>query len=67
LHLKDTKKDHGPNTLWGQGDTPIKDVMLLLKKEKYPFPGNLEYEYRGESDVIAELKKCFAFIKDALA
>ncbi len=39
LHLKDRKKDHGPNTPWGQGDTPIKEVLLLLKKEKVPVPG----------------------------
>jgi sugar phosphate isomerase/epimerase len=67
LHLKDRKKDHGPNTPWGQGDTPIKEVLRLLKQEKYPFPGNIEYEYQGESDVITEMKKCLAFCKEALA
>jgi sugar phosphate isomerase/epimerase len=67
LHLKDRKKDHGPNTPWGQGDTPIKEVLQLLKKEKYAFPGNIEYEYQGESDVITEMKKCLAFCKAALA
>jgi sugar phosphate isomerase/epimerase len=67
LHLKDRKKDHGPNTPWGQGDTPIKEVLQLLKKEKYPFPGNIEYEYQGEADVITEMKKCLAFCKEALA
>ena len=40
LHLKDRKKDHGPNVaVWGTGDTPMKEVLQLLKKEKYAIPG----------------------------
>ena len=46
LHIKDRKKDHGPNVaVWGTGDTPMKEVLQLLKKEKYEFPANLELEY----------------------
>jgi sugar phosphate isomerase/epimerase len=69
LHLKDRKKGHGDNLPWGQGDTPIKDVLLLLKKEKYGFPANIELEYRipDDSTVIAEMKKCLQYCKDALA
>jgi len=67
LHLKDRKKDHGPNTPWGQGDTPLKEVLTLMKTEKYPFPGNIEYEYRGESDVVTEIGKCLQYCRDALA
>jgi sugar phosphate isomerase/epimerase len=68
LHLKDRKKDHGMNVPWGQGDTPIKDVLQLLKKEKYGFPANIELEYRipEDSTVVAEMKKCLAYCKDAL-
>jgi sugar phosphate isomerase/epimerase len=65
LHLKDRKKDQGPNVPWGEGDTPIKDVLQLLKKEKWDIPANIEYEYRG-ADTTAEVAKCFEFCKAAL-
>jgi sugar phosphate isomerase/epimerase len=69
LHLKDRKRDHGPNVPWGQGDTPLKEILLLMKKEKYPFPGNIELEYPVPegSNVIAEVTKCLKFCKDVLA
>ncbi|HEX3876179.1 MAG TPA: sugar phosphate isomerase/epimerase [Bryobacteraceae bacterium] len=69
LHLKDRKKDHGSNVPWGQGDTPIRDVLQLVKKEKYAFPANIEMEYPipEGSDIVAEMKKCLAYCKDALA
>ena len=69
LHIKDRKKDHGPNTPWGEGDTPLKAVLQLLKKNKYLFPANIELEYRipADSNLIAEMKKCLAYAKDCLA
>jgi sugar phosphate isomerase/epimerase len=69
LHIKDRKKDHGPNVaVWGTGDTPIKEVLQLLKTEKYHFPANLELEYPipEGSDIIAEAKKCLAYVKSCL-
>jgi sugar phosphate isomerase/epimerase len=65
LHLKDRKKNQGANVPWGEGDTPIKDVLQLLKKEKWDIPANIEYEYRG-TDTVAEVAKCFEFCKAAL-
>ena len=70
LHLKDRKKDHGPNVaVWGTGDTPMKAVLQLLKTEKYPIPANMELEYPipEGSDIVAEAKKCFAYVKSCLA
>jgi sugar phosphate isomerase/epimerase len=70
LHIKDRKKNHGPNVaVWGTGDTPMKEVLQLLKKEKYPIPANLELEYPipEGSDIIAEAKKCLAYVKSCLA
>jgi sugar phosphate isomerase/epimerase len=67
LHLKDRKKNHGPNMPWGQGETPIKAVLQLLKKEKYDIPANIEYEYMGKDDAITEVGRCVQYCKEALA
>ena len=69
LHVKDMKKNHGTYTPFGEGDTPMKEVLQLLKKEKYGFPGNIELEYRipEDSNLLAEMKKCLAYCKDCLA
>ena len=69
LHIKDRKRDHAPNVEWGKGDTPLKEVLLLLKKNKYPFPANIELEYQipAGSNLIAEMKKCLAYLETCLA
>ena len=67
LHLKDRKKNQGENTPWGEGDTPIKQVLLLLKEKKWPIPAFIEYEYKGTGSSTEEVKKCFDYCKQALA
>ena len=67
LHLKDRKKNQGDNTPWGQGDTPIREVLQLLKKERWPIRAYIEYEYRGQGSPIDEVRKCYDYAKQALA
>ncbi len=66
LHLKDRKKNQGDNTVWGQGDTPIRETLQLLKREKWPIRAYIEYEYRGSQPPVDEVKTCFAYAKRAL-
>jgi len=69
IHLKDRKLDNGPNVPWGMGDTPIKETLKLMQKEKYRFPGVIEMEYTvpAGSDLMTEMAKCVEFCKNALA
>jgi sugar phosphate isomerase/epimerase len=67
LHIKDRKKSQGDNTPWGTGDTPIRDVLHLLKRERWPIRAYIEYEYKGAAGAVDEVKKCFTFARNALA
>jgi L-ribulose-5-phosphate 3-epimerase UlaE len=65
--VKDRKKNDGPNMPWGEGDTPIKQVLLLLRDKKYPLPALVEYEYRGTGTPVEEVQKCLDYMRRALA
>jgi sugar phosphate isomerase/epimerase len=67
LHLKDRKRDQGDNVPWGMGNTPIREVLQLLKREKWPIRAYVEYEHRGTAGPVDEVKTCFAYAKQALA
>jgi sugar phosphate isomerase/epimerase len=73
LHLKDRLKNHpefhtDENTpIWGKGDAPIKQVLQLMKREKYPFPACIEYEYKSDQPAVVEVKRCLDYAKAALA
>lgn len=67
LHLKDRKKNHGANLPFGEGDTNIKGVLEVLKTKHYPIPAMIEYEYgKPGMDSVAEVKKCFEYVKHLL-
>ncbi len=67
LHLKDRKNNQGDNVPWGAGNTPIHDVLQLLKRERWPIRAYIEYEHQGEGTPVEEVKKCYAFVRQALA
>lgn len=71
LHLKDRKspENGGENVPWGEGDTPIGEVLRLLRDEAYPIPAMIELEYPipEGSTVMEEMAKCVDYCKKALS
>ena len=65
IHLKDRKKNNGREMPFGEGDSPLKEALQLLKKEKYGFPAHIELV--GPAGPKVELTTCLQFCKDALA
>jgi sugar phosphate isomerase/epimerase len=67
LHIKDRKANRGANMPFGEGDTPIIEVLRLLREQRLKIPANIEYEYGKQGmDTIAEVKRCYEYMKKAL-
>lgn len=72
IHLKDkTGKNGNPantNMPWGQGETPIADMLKLVQKNKWPvyFDIELEYPVPEGSDAQKEVIKCVEFCRKIL-
>jgi sugar phosphate isomerase/epimerase len=68
LHVKDmvrgVPESYRP---WGEGDTPMREVLQLLKRERWPIRAYIEYEYDGKRQPVDEVKRCMAFVRQALA
>ena len=72
IHLKDkTGKNTEPantNQVWGQGETPLKEVLNLLKDNKWPIYCDieLEYEIKPWSNAVKELGVCVRHARELL-
>ena len=62
MHLKDrkSKANGAKNMPWGEGDTPLKEILTLMKEKKYKMPATIELEYEipADSDAVKETKRC---------
>src|SRR5687768_12227121 len=69
VHLKDRKKNNGPNFPFGEGDTPLKEVLQLIRDNKWPIQGTIEFEYKvpAGSDRMTEIARALKYCRDALA
>jgi len=73
IHLKDkTGKGHAikgnVNKPWGEGDTPVAEVLLLIKEKGWPIYCDIELEYKipEGSDAVKEVSICREYSKKIL-
>ena len=68
MHIKDRTADGKGNLEWGKGDTPLKEILNLMKTKKYKFPATVELEYDVPegSNAVKEVAKCVAYAKEIL-
>lgn len=72
IHVKDKTGPNNPdpnsNRPFGEGETPIADVLQLLKKEQWPIDVFVELEYKipEGSDPVKEVTKCIEYMRNIL-
>lgn len=72
IHIKDKTgpKNATPNANreFGKGEVPIADILLLIKKGKWPINVDVEMEYQipDGSDAAREVTKCIEYMRNIL-
>jgi sugar phosphate isomerase/epimerase len=72
IHIKDKT---GPKTtpanqnqVWGQGEMPLREVLLFIKEKKYPIFCDIELEYdvKPWSNAVKEVSTCVEYARNIL-
>ena len=66
IHVKDRKRDNGPNVAWGTGDTPIIPCLQLIRDNHWPIYALIEREFKGTGTPPEETKADLDYMKHAL-
>jgi sugar phosphate isomerase/epimerase len=64
LHVKDRQRNQGREMPFGQGDTPLGEVLALVRQERYDIPVCIEHV--GPDGPQVELQRCFDYLKAQL-
>jgi sugar phosphate isomerase/epimerase len=60
--LRDRLRNGGASQPFGEGDTPIRDVLVLLTQSVSPISALVEYDYVGLRPSSAEVAACLAYV-----
>lgn len=74
LHLKDRQAAKplnlgaSDNQMWGKGDTPIIEILQLVRDNSFKFTSSVELEYRipDGSNRVDEVIRCYEYCNQAL-
>ena len=72
IHIKDKtalkNETSNANQVWGQGETPLEDILLLIKQKGWPIFCDIELEYdvKPWSTSVKEVKTCVKYARQIL-
>jgi sugar phosphate isomerase/epimerase len=69
VHVKDRRMKNGPNVPFGEGDTPIVEVLRLIRDNRWNIQATIEFEYDVPpgSDRMKEIARCVEYCRKALS
>lgn len=65
VYVRDRRRDHGPSVPFGEGDTPIGEVLRAMRAGSWPFPAIVlpDYPLPVGSSGLDELKKALDYCR----
>ncbi len=66
IHLGNRKKDQGRSARFGEGDTPLVEILKLVRDNQWPIPVIIEFEHGTINTSVTEVQKTYQFCKNAL-
>ena len=72
IHVKDktgpNTEPHDANQVFGQGEVPLAEILLLIKNEGWPIHVDIELEYdiKPWSNQVKETKTCVQYLRNIL-
>ncbi len=66
LYLKDRNRAN-VSLPWGEGDTPIKEILRLMRDNKYQVRGYIDNDYKSSASRSDDVKRSYEFAKTVLA
>jgi sugar phosphate isomerase/epimerase len=66
IHVKDRKRNQGPNVAWGEGDTPIRECLQLIRDKGWPIIAVTEREYDGTGTPYEQTKANIEAMREML-
>ena len=55
-----------PAVTFGTGQAPIREVLLLLQRNRWKIPAFIEYEYAGKESPVIEVERTIEYCKNIL-
>lgn len=70
FHLKDRTlpENCALNLPWGRGQTPIREILQMVRDNRWDIPATIELEYQipEGSNAVAEVRRCLDYCRQAL-
>ena len=66
VHLGDRRRNNGRSAPFGEGDTPIIEVLRMIRDNKWPIVALLEFEHGTLGTQVEEVRQMFDYCKRAV-